>query len=330
MLRFLSLFIVLALSLGVVQANNFYMQDDVQIFLQKMHKKHGISMTELQFWFRQVEVKQSILTAISRPAEKKEWHQYRPIFLGSSRIKQGVKFWRTHQETLERAAHSYGVPAQIIVAIIGVETNYGRNTGSYRVIDALATLGFNYPKRATFFLSELEQYLLMTREQGIDPMSLKGSYAGAMGLPQFISSSYRNYAVDFSSDGRADIFSNPVDAIGSVGNYFARHGWVPDGKVAFLATAKGMGYKTMLQKDLKPVTRFAQLAAHGVSLEQSVPADAVARLLELRLKQGSELWVTLHNFYVITRYNHSALYAMAVFQLAQEIEKRFQAEEERQ
>lgn len=320
--RFLSILALFALSPAALSAEPPPMPDDVQSFMQRMHQQHGFPMAELRSWLGQAEIKQSILKAISRPAEKKAWHQYRPIFLVPSRIKWGVEFWDAHGDALARAEREYGVPARIIVAIIGVETNYGRNAGSYRVLDALFTLGFHYPKRAAFFLSELEQYLLMTREQGIDPMSLKGSYAGAMGLPQFISSSYRNYAVDFNGDGRADIFSDPEDAIGSVGNYFARHGWQPGGDVAFPALASGQGYKDLLQDDLKPSIPFARFAERGVSVApESVSPDAVARLLELRLARGAELWATLHNFYVITRYNHSSLYAMAVFQLSQQIER---------
>jgi len=306
-------------------AANIADRDDVQTFLKQMNQAHGFSEEQLKHWFKQVKISDAILKAISRPAEKLSWYQYRPIFLKSKRIKQGTKFWKRHAKALARAEKEFGVPAEIIVAIIGVETFYGRNTGHYRVLDSLATLAFDYPKRSRFFKTELEQYLLLTREQNVDPLALQGSYAGAMGIPQFISSSYRNYAVDFDGDGRIDIWNNPVDAIGSVANYFKRHGWKPGKTIAVNLTAVDDKYKVMINEKLEPEVPYTELVKAGVSSEIKIPDDEKVKLIELELEDGVELWAGLHNFYVITRYNHSTLYAMAVYQLSSRIKSMYQS-----
>jgi membrane-bound lytic murein transglycosylase B len=219
----------------------------------------------------------------------------------------------------------YGVAPEYVVAIIGVETSYGRNTGSWRVIDALATLGFDYPPRADFFRRELTQYLLLTREEGFDPGSLKGSYAGAMGYGQFIPSSFRAYAVDFDADGRRDIWNNRVDAIGSVANYFARHGWIGNGPVAVQVTMDGEPLPELLNASLELDQTVGGLRARGVRLD-GVPDDAAAELLVMDGPEGTEYWVAFNNYYVITRYNRSRLYALAVHQLAQEIRAQREAQ----
>ena len=194
-------------------------------FAGHMAARHGFDAQQIKHLLDQSERQDGILAAIAKPAEALPWHRYRPIFLQPSRIRQGVVFWEQNQAVLERAARQYGVPPQIIVAILGVETRYGSYRGKHRVIDALRTLAFDYPPRSDFFRSELEQYLLLSREEGFDPLRPEGSYAGAMGIPQFISSSYRVYAVDFNRDGHRDLWDQPVDAIGSVANYFKAHGW---------------------------------------------------------------------------------------------------------
>ena len=195
-------------------------------FVDEMVQQHGFTKAEINQWLSKAEKRQPILDAIARPAEKsKTWKEYRPIFIVPMRITNGVAFWNQHREALARAEKEYGVAAEIIVSIIGVETNYGKNTGSWYVIDALSTLAFDYPPRAPFFRSELVNYLILTREQKHNPLEFKGSYAGAMGYGQFMPSSYRNFAVDFSGDGFTDIWNNPTDAIGSVANYFKKHGW---------------------------------------------------------------------------------------------------------
>ena len=294
-------------------------QTDIDRFIEEMESRHGFDRNRLHAIFRDINISSSVLEAISRPAEKLPWYRYRPIFIRQDRINQGVDFWRRYEKELYRAGVEFGVPPEIIVAIIGVETQYGRTTGKYRVIDSLATLGFHYPPRGEFFLSELEQFLLLTREQGLDPLSIRGSYAGAMGIPQFISSSYRHYAIDFDSDGHIDIWNNPADAIGSVGNYFRQHGWLNGKPVAIRARVAGDRYRELLTDVLEPNIEIAQLRQHDIQSDKELPGDALVKLIELESDNGDEHWLAMHNFYVITRYNHSPLYAMAVFQLAQEI-----------
>ena len=294
---------------------------DVQAFIAEMSTKHGFKAQQLSQLFGEVKLQQKIIDAISRPAEAKPWHQYRPIFVTESRTQEGVAFWNQHQADLERAHQVYGVPPEIIVAIIGVETRYGRHKGSYRVMDSLATLAFTYPKRAAFFRSELEQYLLLTREESIEPLSLTGSYAGAMGMGQFISSSYRHYAVDFDGDGKRDLWNNPVDAIGSVANYFKQHQWQPGAMVTVPALVGGNHIQVTVQKGFKPHSTIAELRNKGVTPKAKADPQAMAALIELETRRGREYWLGLDNFYVITRYNHSPLYAMAVYQLGQAILK---------
>jgi len=292
---------------------------DVRKFVGDMVARHGFEEAQLLSMLSQAKISDTILEAIARPAEAKPWYKYRPIFIQDERIRLGREFMVQHRALLERAYQQFGVPPEIITAIIGVETRYGKNTGSYKVIDSLVTLGFKYPKRGEFFLSELEQFLLLTREQQLDPHSLKGSYAGAMGIPQFISSSYRNFAVDFDGDNHIDIWNNPADAIGSVANYFSEHGWVSGEEVAVRADVSDDRYLTLINKNLKPELTLAQMVEYGVTIPSDHKPEMPAKLLSYELENGVELWLGFTNFYVITRYNHSALYAMAVFQLANEI-----------
>ncbi len=290
-----------------------------QEFMADMQAQHDFSADELERWFRAGEYQPRIIELISRPAEGKPWHAYRPIFVNAQRIDGGVKFWREHASALRRAEQQFGVPASIIIAIIGVETRYGGNTGGFRVFDALATLAFDYPKRAAFFRKELENYLVMSRDEAMDPLRLKGSYAGAMGLPQFMPSSYRAYAVDFDEDGRRNLFSDPTDAIGSVANYFVKHGWQPGAPVVIPATVRGHAWEDMLSKDLKPQYTLNELKAAGVTALKPAPGASQAALLEYDAGEEPEYWLGLNNFYVITRYNRSPLYALAVYQLSEAI-----------
>lgn len=286
-------------------------------FVAEMTRDYGFAGEQLVSLFRDVERKQSILDAISRPAEKvKTWAEYRPIFITDRRINQGVEFWKQHEAALARAEQEYGVPAQVIVAIIGVETSYGSNTGSYRVIDALSTLGFDYPPRAEFFRKELKQFLLLAREQQVDPLTLKGSYAGAMGMPQFMPSSFRAYAVDFDGDGHINIWNDPDDAIGSVASYFKRHGWVTGEAVVSTAQISGEQAEDGLTQGLDPVKTVGELRAMGWSSHEAVRDDVPVTAFRLEGEAGPEYWLGLPNFYVITRYNRSAMYAMAVHQLS--------------
>ncbi|VUD53143.1 Membrane-bound lytic murein transglycosylase B [Thalassocella blandensis] len=294
---------------------------DAAAFIDKMVKEHNFTKEYVEGALRQAEKKQSILDAISRPAEKTlEWFDYRKIFLGESRINQGVQFWQENESTLRKAEKEFGVSASIIVAIIGVETRYGRHAGSYRVIDALSTLGFDYPPRASFFRSELEHFFLLTREQKQDLLALTGSYAGAMGYGQFISSSFRHYAVDFDGDEIADIWANPTDAIGSVANYFKSHKWQTGKPVATRARIAEGYDKEILNSKNKPDLSLAQLQQKGFTpAVEGYEASAEATPLMYVGEYGKEFWLGFNNFYVITRYNRSHLYAMAVWQLSEEI-----------
>lgn len=298
-------------------------REDVRLFIDEMSKKHGFNIDELDEIFQKVEFSGSVIDAISRPAETLPWHKYRPIFLAPARIQLGVQFWRRNRESLKRAEVQFGVPAEVLVAVIGVETRYGKNMGKYAVINSLSTLAFDYPERSSFFRSELEQYLLLTKEQGFDPMALKGSYAGAMGIPQFISSSYRNYAIDFDQDGVIDIWNSMDDAIGSIGNYFKLHGWLQGKQVAMPAVVKGNKYKQLVTDDLRPVNTVDELRRYNIMSSTRLAPDTMVKLLVLEDRNSNEYWLGLGNFYVITRYNNSALYAMAVYQLADEIKSSY-------
>ena len=314
------LMVILIFCLPVYTYADYLGNDDALAFIDEMVKKHQLERSQLQAIFKQAEKKDSILKAISRPAEKRlEWSGYRKIFLTGDRAAKGKAFIKKYRNIFERAEETYGVPAHIVAAIIGVETRYGQNKGSYRVVDALSTLAFDYPPRSKFFKSELEQVLLLAKEQSFKPLDLKGSYAGAMGYGQFIPSSYRHYAVDFDGDNVADILNNPVDAIGSVANYFKMHMWHANEPVTFQVKVKGSEYKTLINKKLKPKNTLAEIKAAGVEIPEQYELSQVAKFQQLQGEDGVEYWVTLHNFYVITRYNHSHLYAMAVFQLANEL-----------
>lgn len=297
-----------------------------QEFVQKMVTQHQFEAQQVEQLLAKAQRNDAILEAIARPWEAKPWFQYYPIFLTEKRLAAGLKFWQEHHDTLERAEQTFGVPAEIIVAIIGVETFYGGYLGNYSVLDALYTLGFHYPPRATFFRSELEQYLLLTREENLPATELKGSYAGAMGYGQFISSSYRHYAVDFDGDNVRDLLTNPVDAIGSVANYFAKHGWQADAKVA-LPLGSDANFAKFVSKGLKPQQTVEELRQRGVTVPQEISATATAKVFEFELEQGHEYWLGLTNFYVITRYNHSPLYAMAVYQFSQQLQQARQSHE---
>lgn len=294
-------------------------RSDVRAFIDSMVAKHGLAAADLRRLFSQTRVRPEILDLMRRPAEAKPWYAYRPIFLDPERIEGGVTFWDRHAPVLARAQAGYGVPAEVIVAIIGVETRYGQVTGNHRVADALTTLAFDYPKRSSFFRRELEEYLLMVTDEGMEPLSIKGSYAGAMGLPQFMPSSMRAYAVDFDHDGKRDLINNPADAIGSVANYLARHRWQPGGPVAVPVQVKDRSIPTAATGDLKPKASVGAFLAKGVAAPKDIPAELPATLVSLEGREGPEYWLGFNNFYVITRYNRSPLYAMAVYQLAQAI-----------
>lgn len=303
---------------------------DVAAYIETLSREHGFSQQALQDLFADAHLRQDIIDRISRPAEKTwTWGRYRSHLVDADRVERGVDFWSNNATTLNRAAAEYGVAPEYIVAILGIETRYGQITGNFSVLDALATLGFDYPPRAKFFRKELTQFLLLAREEGKDPRELKGSYAGAMGFGQFIPSSYRHYAVDFNDDGVRDIWQDSEDAIGSIANYFARHKWIGDGPVTLpvqLSPSLDEGSLShIINASLKPKHTLAELRALGVQVPNvqegaaSLTPDTKAALFKLEAETGDEYWLGLHDFYVITRYNHSHLYAFAVHQLSQAI-----------
>lgn len=292
---------------------------DIGSFVNQMALEHQFDREDLSSLLEGAERRQDILDAIAKPAEGLPWWRYRKIFLKPQRIQAGVTYWQDNEAALNRAYARYGVPPEIIVAIIGVETFYGRRTGNYPVLDALYTLGFHYPKRGAFFRKQLREFLLLAREQQLLPTEPQGSYAGAMGRPQFIPSSYRAYAVDFDGDGKTDIWDNDVDVIGSVGNYFAVHHWRKGAPIAAPVTGANAQHKHFVAAGMKPTLRVSQLRDSGLTLSPEIPDTDRCSLVRLEQRGPAEYWAGLHNFYVITRYNHSNLYAMAVYQLSREI-----------
>ncbi len=316
-----SLFLAGVLSLAALTAHAIELdQPEVRSFIDEMVSEHDFDRAELEATLLDAEVKDSILEAIARPAERTlSWAEYREIFLTRERIEAGAAFWREHSDMLESIADSSGVPEEIIVGIIGVETYYGRITGNYRVLDALSTLAFRYPPRATFFRSELKAYLLLVREEGMNAGDATGSYAGAMGRPQFMPSSYRAYAVDSTGDGRRDIWNDWTDVAGSVANYFTAHGWKPGEEVTTRANLGSNWSGPAPENVLKPNSTVAALSQQGVLFVTEQPADSTSQLLTYDGAEGTEHWVGFHNFFVITRYNRSVMYALAVHQLGREV-----------
>ena len=297
-----------------------------QEFIQNMVVEHGLDKFRLNYVLDQAKVKKNILKIMSRPSTGKKatpWYKYRRRFITKKRINDGVKYWQRNASALEQAQWYYGVPAEIIVAIIGVETLYGQNTGSFRVIDALSTLAFHYPRRADFFREELEHYLLLTNEESLDPLKQKGSYAGAMGIGQFMPSSFRRYAVDFDNDGRRDIWHNNVDAIGSVANYFNLHGWQNGEPVIIATQIRPNAVDTLLGLNFKPEYSLRYLKRKGLLYHGDEPNSTKGMFIDLETEIGTVYWLGFQNYYVITRYNRSKRYAMAVYQLAQEIANRY-------
>ena len=296
---------------------------EIEPFVAGMEIRHGVSANETRALLADARVLDSVLEAVQRPAERKPWHEYRKIFITEKRIARGAEFWREHAASLARAGERFGVLPEIIVAIIGVESFYGVHRGRIRVLDALATLGFRYPKRSKFFLSELEAFVLLLNEEAIDVQHLKGSYAGAMGIAQFIPSSYRRYAIDFDGDGSRDLMQSPEDAIGSIANYLAMHGWRVGAAIAVRAEVEGDAFSAVVEQGIKPHSSLASIRAKGVGFTTEAGEKEQGALLEFETKIGHEYWVGLTNFYVITRYNHSRLYALAVLQLAQRVRERY-------
>jgi membrane-bound lytic murein transglycosylase B len=304
------------------QSSSYPSRKEVKEFVAEMTKKHGFSKRELNRVLGQAQYQPAIVRAMDQPPESAlaSWQAYRSIFIRPERIEAGAQFWNRNADALKRAEAEYGVPEDVIIGIIGVETGFGKNIGTFRVIDALATLAFDYPKRAAYFRGELEHYLVFTRERKIDPLRVKGSYAGAIGIPQFMPGSYRRFAVDFDGDGQINLATSPADAIGSIGNFLKAHGWVRGEPVAFGAQVSGEGWRKLAGAGIVPATRFADLTEYGVKAAADLPGDTLCALVELESPgQPSDIRVTLRNFFVLTRYNRSNLYAAAVLDLAAEI-----------
>lgn len=297
-------------------------QPEAKIFASEVSTKHPtLSKTQILEWLSHAQFQPDIIERISRPYEVKPWYEYWPIFVTDKRAKEGAEFWNQNQAALAQAEAAYGVPPEIIIAIIGVETRYGRQTGNYSALDALATLAFGYPKRAAFFRKELESFLLLAQNEKWNPLDIKASYAGAIGQPQFMPSSYRNFAVDFDSDGKKDLLNSAADAIGSVAAYFKAHGWKNGEPIAFPVHLKTTDTASLSQKDLLPPKyTVTQLIQKGVQPDVfGIPESHKAALLELEETGSKAYWLGFKNFYVITQYNHSIHYAMAVYQLSQKI-----------
>ena len=293
---------------------------DVQHFMHKMVKQHHFDRKQLMAIMMEAKYQPQIIESMDKPYEKKTWDVYKALFLTPQRVQAGIEFWHANQKTLERAEKEYGVPAQIIVSIIGVETLYGKHQGNYRVLDALTTLAFHYPKRSDFFTKELGEFLLLCREQHVPANQYTGSYAGAMGKPQFMPSSYRFYAVDFTGNGKRDLMNDDQDVIGSVANYFHRHGWKLNEGIAQPVKVNGSGYKKLMTNSKKADYAYRHLIQEGVTpLSKVVHPPVKAGLIELKTQNGEEYWLAYPNFYVITHYNTSPQYAMVVYLFAQQL-----------
>lgn len=294
---------------------------ELKSFMQQMQQRHGFKAGELQHWFEQASMRPDIIEAMDRPSEALPWHEYRKRFVTDRHTEQGKEFWSAHKEVFNKIEAQYGIPAEIILAIIGVETRYGRNTGSYRVIDALTTLTLDYPRRSSFFRKELEHFLLLARELDRDPVSIKGSYAGAIGMPQFMPSSYRSYAVDFEGKKKPNLIDDAGDTIASVANYFKRHGWRAGEPITDDVQSDGVYYKWFDNMGIKPKLQLKHFISYGMHPVTYKNEELDTVLLRFDGEDGPLYRFGFHNFYVLTRYNHSSNYAMSVFELSQRIKQ---------
>jgi len=296
---------------------------DVKSFIEEIAEKDSLNKRQLRKLLKNAKSQPAIIDAMNRPAEKaKPWYEYRPIFVTEKRIQEGEDFWIAHRQDLDKASIKTGVAPEYLAAIVGVETYYGRLTGSYRVLDALATLAFDYPARSKFFRDELEQFILLSRDIGLDPLTVKGSYAGAMGAPQFMPSNYRRYAVDANADGRIDLWNSWSDVCASVGNYLKEHGWNAGEPVLSEAAVDAANTADLDGRKLALADTVESLKSKGVAFDSALPPEAPAILIATDELDGVHWRVGYNNFFVITRYNHSALYAMAVYELAAAVKQR--------
>ena len=297
-------------------------------FIRQMIERHDMREYELRELFANATFKPEIIEAMERPKEGLPWHEYRKLFVTAESARNGLKYWKANAEALFRAHSEFGVDPEIIVAIIGVETRYGRSTGSHRVFDALTTLTAGYPKRSDYFRKELEEFLLLVEELRVDPFSIKGSYAGAMGVPQFMPSSYRRYAVDFDGDHRRNILHSTDDAIGSVANYFSEHGWKKNQPVIDRVEIKGTLYGWLENNGNEPELTIKQLKKYGVIPVPGIDLKQLATLVTLEEETGPTHYLAYNNFHVIMRYNRSRRYAMAVYELSRQLHKLYYDEAE--
>jgi membrane-bound lytic murein transglycosylase B len=288
-------------------------------FIDEMVEKNDFDREYLQNLFSQIHMDPVVTAKMDKPYEAKPWGTYRNFFLTQDRIDNGVKYWQEHATDLARAEKMHGVPASIIVAIIAVESKYGTEPMKFPVFQTLATFAFNYPKRAPFFTSELEHFLLLSREQAFNPLEIKGSYAGALGIPQFMPKSYRFYAVNLEGAKKADLINNHADAISSIGNYLKKNGWHANQPVAFQVNASEAAMKSIKQEPLKTLYTLNQLRQKGVSWKNALSPNTAATFFTLDYEDQPQAWIGLNNFIVISRYNHNVQYALAVHELSEAI-----------
>lgn len=301
---------------------NYPDRPEVREFIAGMADRHGFNPVELTELFRRTRFSPAVIKAILPPSSPsvRSWQRYRARYLDPVRVAEGLRFWHANSSALARAEQRFGVPPEVIVAIIGVETVYGRLMGDFQVFSALVTLAFDYPPRAELFRQELEELLLLAREKGRDPLSFHGSFAGAIGIPQFLPSSYRRYAIDFDEDGQTSLSHSEHDAIGSVANFLHQHGWKAGAGIAAPATVSGHRFQLLADGRVEPQYSPSDLAAHGITVEREIGADEQSALVDLVTPgRPTEYWLGFHNFYIVTRYNRSSYYAMAVFQLSEKL-----------
>lgn len=321
-ITWMSFISLLFFSFSSFSTTAFVQRKDVQQFIKSMVKQYHFNEKDLIATMNQVKIQPQIIQSMEKPYEQKSWDVYSAIFLTPQRLKGGLDFWHANQKILDQAQKRYGVPAEIIVAILGVETLYGERKGEYRVLDALSTLAFNYPKRSPYFTKELKEYLLLCREHKVAATKYLGSYAGAMGQPQFMPSSYRYYAVDFYNKGTRDLINNNGDVIGSIANYFHKHGWKTNEGIAQTAKIRGYRIKHIIKNPRSANYHYSQLVAAGVKpITASYNHPTRAGLIELNTQEGNEYWLAYPNFFVITRYNSSPQYALVVYLLSQQLKQ---------
>lgn len=290
---------------------------ELGLFIDEMLEKHNFDEEALTALFEEAELRDDILEIMARPGEAQPWYKYKTRFLTREHVDRGIRFWRRNRLAVDRASKQFGVPGEIVVSIIGIETNYGRTPGRHRVIDALTTLMLKSPTRKAFFRKELENYLLLTREQKLDPLQIRGSYAGAIGLPQFMPSSYRAYAIDYDGDGTADLASSAADAIGSVAKYFHVHDWKPGEPISNRPQMEGDLYPWLADLGKRLVFSVHELEKYGVRPQgRRIRSDEKTSLISFEEESSPTYRLVFHNFYVITRYNKSPKYALAVAELS--------------